>query len=232
MMGRTHAETGLFAAIGTAYLIKADVPTAVLLCTTLPGTAILNDIDHPDSTVSRTYGPITGVLSKVLTHRRQTHSVPGIMAFSTAVYFASVHFENMISKGFLMLVLVLIWAATLRLFKIPGWLDDFAPIPFAALITFGQPWLDQLGIPRFPFEYLPFMVCLGMLVHVVGDLITHQPIPLWWPVSKRKTALKLFKAGSIPEYWIVAPMTLIGTAYVGWLWIKEITMIEWSFWIF
>lgn len=230
-MGRTHAETGLFAGLGIAAYMSADVPTLIMLCTTLPGAAILNDIDHPDSTVSSTYGPITGVLSKVLHHRRQTHSIPGILVFGTAVHYATMYPNNMIAKAFLFVVLVLIWSSTLRLFKIKGWLDDFAPIPFAAAVVFFEPYTSMIGFV-YPFKILAPLIVIGMLVHVVGDVITHQPIPLWWPLSKRGTSLKLFKAGSWFEYWIIAPITILGSAYVGWLWIKGIAMIEWSFWIF
>lgn len=232
MMGRTHAETGLAAAVGTALYFHVDVPTFVLLCTTLPGAAILNDIDHPDSTVSSTYGPITGVLSKVLDHRKQTHSVPGIALFGTLITFCSVHSDNMIAKAVLFVVLVLIWSSTIRLFKIGGWLDDFAPIPFAGMITFGEPWLNMIGIPPFPFKILGPCVVLGMLVHVVGDLVTYQPIPVMWPFSKKGTSFKIFKAGSWFEYWIIQIGVILGTSLMTWLWIKEIAKIKWSFWIF
>lgn len=230
-MGRVHAETGLLAALGTATYIHADVPTLIMLCTTLPGAAILSDIDHPDSTVSRTYGPITGVLSKVLHHRRQTHSIPGILVFGTAIQYASMCPNNMIAKAFLFVVLVLIWASTIRLFKIGGWLDDFAPIPFAAAVTFFAPYTSMIGIV-YPFKILAPIVVIGMLVHVVGDVVTYQPIPLWWPLSKRGTSLKLFKAGSWFESWVIQISVIFGSAYVGWLWIKGFAMIEWSFWIF
>jgi|SRR5688500_3186839 len=231
MMGRTHAETGLLAGLGTAVYMGADVPTLIMLCTTMPGAAILNDIDHPDSTVSSTYGPITGVLSKVLDHRKQTHSIPGILVFGTLVTYASMYPNNMIAKGVLAVVLILIWSSTIRLFKIGGWLDDFAPIPFALAVTYGSPYLSMIGF-EFPWAMLGPVIVIGMLVHVVGDVITYQPIPLWWPLSKKGTSLKLFKAGSWFEYWIIAPIVIIGSAYVGWLWIKGFAMIEWSWLIF
>lgn len=223
MMGRQHALTGVLAAAGTAHVLKADVPMFVLLCTTLPGAAILNDIDHHDSTVSSTYGPITGSISKVLSHRKQTHSVPGIMAFGTGVYFAAEHSTNIIAKGVLAFVLILIWSSTLRLFKIEGKLDDFAPIPFALMITYGQPWLNELGIPAFPFRFLPFLIVLGMLVHVIGDLLTKQPIPLFWPLSSRGTALGLFRAGGRFEMWVMLPLIVVGTGTETTLWIMAIT---------
>lgn len=226
MMGRQHALSGVLAATGTAYAIKADVPTFVLLCTTLPGTALLPDIDHPDSTVSNVYGPITRTFARVLKHRRQTHSLFGVLVLSTAVYAAAKYAyeplfspEWWVSRTVLFAVLTLIFASTLRLFKIEGWLDDFVPIPFSAMITFGEPVLIDLGIHPFPMRDLPYVVALGMLVHILGDWITKQPIPIFWPVSSKGSALKAFKAGGPFEHWIMVPVMIAGSGYFGAVWI-------------
>lgn len=229
MMGRQHALTGVLAATGTAYAIKADVPTFVLLCTTLPGTALLPDIDHPDSTVSNVYGPITRTLALVLDHRKQTHSIPGVLVFCTAVYFAAVNANEpmyspvwWVSRSLLFVVLTLIYASTLRLFHIKGWLDDFIPIPVCAMITYGESVLHDLGVRPFPFQDLPLLVALGMLTHILGDWITKQPIPILWPLSSKGSSLKLFKAGGKFEMWIMLPLIVMGSAGFGAVWIMEI----------
>lgn len=230
MMGRQHALTGVLAATGTAYAIKADVPTFVLLCTTLPGTALLPDIDHPDSTVSNVYGPITRTFARVLDHRKQTHSIPGVLAFSTAVYYAAQYANEpmfspawWVSRSVLFVVLTLIYASTLRLFHIKGWLDDFMPIPVCAMITYGESFLVDLGVRPFPFRDLPLLVVLGMITHILGDWITKQKMPIFWPFSSRGSALGLFKAGGRFEMWIMLPMILLGSAVLGGFWIMEIT---------
>jgi membrane-bound metal-dependent hydrolase YbcI (DUF457 family) len=230
MMGRQHALSGVLAATGTAYAIKADVPTFVLLCTTLPGTALLPDIDHPDSTVSNVYGPLTRTFALMLSHRRQTHSIPGVLTFSTVVYAAAQYANEPVnslawwlSRSVLFLVLTLIYASTLRLFKIRGKLDDFLPLPVCAVITYGEPWLLDLGVQPFPFRDLPLLVALGMFVHILGDWVTKQPIPVLWPFSSRGSSLKLFKAGGRFEMWIMLPGMVLGTAgFVG-LWVALIS---------
>lgn len=230
MMGRQHALTGVLAATCTAYLTKTDVPTFVLLCTTLPGTALLPDIDHPDSTVSNVYGPLTRTFALVLDHRKQTHSIPGVLAFSTAVYAAAQFADEPVnspvwwlSRSVLFLVLTLIYASTLRLFHIKGWLDDFLPLPVCAMITYGEPVLVQLGIQPFPFQDLPQLVALGMFVHIVGDWVTKQPIPLLWPFSSKGSSLKLFKAGGPFEMCVMLPLILLGSAGSGVAWMIEIS---------
>lgn len=229
MMGRQHALSGVLAATGTAYAIEADVPTFVLLCTTLPGTALLSDIDHPDSTVSNVYGPLTRTFALVLKHRRQTHSIPGVLTFSTLVYIAAKYASEpmfspawWVSRSVLFVVLTLIYASTLRLFKIKGWLDDFLPVPVCAMITYGEPVLLDLGVQPFPFHDLPLLVALGMLVHVLGDWVTKQPIPVLWPLSDKGSSLKLFRAGGRFELWIMLPLFVIGSAGMTGLWIAAI----------
>jgi membrane-bound metal-dependent hydrolase YbcI (DUF457 family) len=229
MMGRQHALSGVLAATGTAYAITADVPTFVLLCTTLPGTALLPDIDHQDSTVSNVYGPVTRTFALVLKHRKQTHSIPGVLVFSSLVYAAAEYANEPVnspawwmSRSVLLVVLILIYASTLRLFKIKGWLDDFLPIPVCAVITYGEPWLLDLGVQPFPFRDLPLLVALGMFVHILGDWVTKQPIPVLWPFSSRGSALGLFRAGGRFELMIVLPLILVGSAGFGAVWIMEI----------
>lgn len=225
MMGRQHALTGVLAATGTAYAIKADVPTFVLLCTTLPGTALLPDIDHPDSTVSNVYGPFTRTIALFLSHRKQTHSIPGVLAFCTLVYLASEHANEpayspvwWLSRTVLFLVLTLVYASTLRLFHIKGWLDDFLPIPVCAMITYGESFMISVGASPFPFDDLPLLVALGMITHILGDWITKQPIPIFWPFSSKGSALKLFKAGGRFEMWIMVPLIVLGSAGFGIMW--------------
>lgn len=227
MMGRQHALTGVLAATGTAYAIKADVPMFVLMCTTLPGAALLSDIDHPDSTVSNVYGPLTRTFARVLDHRKQTHSIFGVLTLSTVVYAAAEYANSpmfssawWVSRSVLFLVLTLIYASTLRLFHIKGWLDDFAPIPISAMITFGEPALGDLGVQPFPFHDLPLLVALGMFVHILGDWITKQPIPIFWPLSSKGTALGLIKAGGWFETWILRWLFVVGSGVLTMAWLN------------
>lgn len=230
MMGRAHALTGVLGATCLAKITVPDVPTFVLLCTTLPGAALFSDIDHARSTVSNTFGPITRVLSRVLHHRRETHSIPGILSIGLVISVCAklndpVNGPAMMytCRAVLAVVLILIWASVIRLFRIRGWLDDFAPVPFAVACAFFPEWLLSMGIPPFPFRVLGPAVIAGMLIHVVGDILTKQPVPLLWPMSKAKTSLGLFKAGGWFETWIMTPLILGGIGWSGWEWIMLIT---------
>lgn len=230
MMGRAHALTGVLGATWLAKITNADVPTFVLVCTTLPGAALFSDIDHARSTVSNTFGPLTRVLSRVLHHRRETHSIPGILSIGLVISVCAKLNDPVngvpvmyTSRTVLAVVLILVWASVIRLFRISGKLDDFAPIPFAVVFAFFPEWLVSMGLSPFPFYVLGPVVIAGMLIHVVGDILTKQPVPLLWPLSKAKTSLGLFKAGGWFERWIVTPALLGGIGWTGWEWIMTIT---------
>jgi membrane-bound metal-dependent hydrolase YbcI (DUF457 family) len=218
MMGRAHAVSGVLAAVTVAYSTNADVATGVLMIGTLPGFALLPDIDHAKATVSNTYGWLTRLFSYVLGHRRETHSVPGITALAFGVHLAVQYEQFVVSRVVLTVVLTLCWAAIIRLFKIPGFWDDIAPIPAAIAVVWFPETLAAVGI-ELDLSYLPPAVAFGMLIHVVGDVITKQGCPLFWPFSKRKTKLALFKAGSWFERWIMVPAMIVGTGFVGWEWL-------------
>ena len=226
MMGKGHAWTGVLAAVGTAQYIHADIPTLVLLCTTFPGAALLPDIDHAKATVSNTFGPFTRVFSLVLGHRRETHSVPGIVSIGLVIG-ACAELQKPVygpmfmytSRAVLAVVLVLLWASVIRLFKIRGWFDDLAPVPVAVGVTFFQEQLMSIGLAPFPFKILAPVVIGGMLVHVLGDLLTKQGCPLLWPFSDTRTAVGLFKAGGWFERWIMVPVIMGAIGWQTWVWI-------------
>ena len=228
MMGKGHAWTGVLAAVGTAQYMHADVPTLLLLCTTFPGAALLPDIDHAKATVSNTFGPLTRVFSLVLGHRRETHSIPGVLSIGLVIgacaEMSKSTYEPVLmytSRTVLALVLILLWASIIRLFKIRGWLDDLAPVPVAVAVTFFPEQLMSIGIAPFPFVVLAPVVIGGMLIHIVGDVLTKQGCPLMWPLSDTRTAVGLFRAGSWFERWVVVPLIMGGVAWSFTVWIMN-----------
>lgn len=94
MMGRTHALSGL--ALFAAGSLLVDLPTGSVLLggAVCAGAAVLPDIDHPGSGISRTFGPITRSLAWVVGkvsggHRNGTHSALGAALFASTVFVSS-----------------------------------------------------------------------------------------------------------------------------------------------
>jgi membrane-bound metal-dependent hydrolase YbcI (DUF457 family) len=212
MMGQTHALTGLAAGIGATYLVTLSVPAAVLGTIVCAGAAILPDIDHPKSTISNTYGPITRGFSWIMRHatgghRRGTHSLAGILALGFVAQ-AGVMYrhaeplsQRVPAQIALTLVTVLALAGAIRLLKIDGWLDDVLPVPIVAGVV---------ALTDIPMDIVPPALMLGAAVHVIGDIMTMSPCQILWPLDDHGVKLSLFKTNGRVERWIVKPVVIVG----------------------
>jgi membrane-bound metal-dependent hydrolase YbcI (DUF457 family) len=98
MMGKTHALSGAMAfglvAVPAAPLAHLHPRELVLGTVVTAGAAVLPDIDHPGSGVSRTFGPLTRVFARLVGwisggHRNGTHSLLGAAVFNLAVFGAT-----------------------------------------------------------------------------------------------------------------------------------------------
>lgn len=224
-MGRTHAVTGALAFQGAASWFPQNVPALVLGSVVCTGAALLPDIDHPNATTTRTYGPLTSGFSRVVRkisggHRNGTHSILGIALLGASTYQA-VTYQNapgwagQVAKIWLVLWLILATAGAVRLLKIDGVIDDLLPIPVCAALV----WLQPVSL-----AWVPLALVLGSAVHVAGDMLTNGGCPLLWPLKSgkgrgkhKRYALGLFKTGGPVENWLVLPGAILGTlALIGW----------------
>lgn len=226
MMGRTHMLTGVMAASGTAFVTGADVPSGLILFSLLPGFALFNDIDHPDATASRTLGGFTRIPALFMGHRRETHSLPGIAALALGTYLATINLGNVVANCWLTFVLVVGWLSALRIIttvckdlkicRIPrgvGWV----PVLVAVGVVWWPTELAHVGI-RFPLWMLPWALGVGMLVHLIGDIITLQGCPLMWPFSSKKTRLGWFRTNGFGEA-VATGVILFGIATSSGAWV-------------
>jgi membrane-bound metal-dependent hydrolase YbcI (DUF457 family) len=213
MMGKTHALTGVAIGVGITYIISMPVMTAITGTLICAGAALLPDIDHNRSTVSSTYGPITKLFSWIVNsltggHRRGTHSIVGIGVIWLVAERGVIHRDDPWGQVTLCIMMILCFAGVIRLLKIPGWLDDVAPIP----IVIGLVCLTDL-----PMEIVPPAILIGCAVHVLGDVVTKSGCPLYWPVSKKNVKLALFVTNGKVERWIVTPLVwaaiMVGIGY-------------------
>lgn len=208
MMGRTHALTGIAAGVGTTYLIDVPLITAVLGSVLCAGAALAPDIDHRESTVTKSFGPVTQVLSYLVRmisggHRAGTHSILGIVLIGTlaqfGVMFRHVPGASIPARVVLCVLLILCFGGVIRLLKIPGWFDDLAPIPIVISIV---------CFTAIDLSIVPWVLMLGCAVHVAGDVVTKAGCPLWWPLSAERVRFPLFRAGGSFEYQVVTPVVV------------------------
>lgn len=242
--GPTHAMSGLAAwasvtALANSHAIGQLTPkTWVVGATLATGAALLPDIDHPSSTVARTFGGMSRGVSAAMaglsgflyrltrtrhdsdrsgTHRGFTHTVVfAILAgISTTAIVQS-------SNGTALGVLMFIFAGL----TVRGLMNNWSPQSDALLIAAVSLALTIVcwawtGDQPHDAAAFGIAVMLGCVAHFIGDAITEQgcpmlwPIPLgsktWYPVAPPK-ALRMQTGGKV-ELALVGPgLTIVAVA--------------------
>ena len=193
------------------------------------------------STAARTWGPITALMAagigKVADgHRNGTHSFLGIAVFTLIAWLATVTPITSAILAALAIGLALRAAAWL----IPGrkekvWIYNLTfSIIAAGILTFG--WTvparsfgflpAEAGLPvnlswttptftiePVTFAWMPIAVALGMLAHILGDMLTPERCPLFWPVWKKRFGIGLFTTSTPIEAFIVVPLLAAGMVF-------------------
>lgn len=245
-MGPTHAVSG--ALVG---LIVADVlprewggPTstaeAFAFAAVCSGAALLPDLDTAQSTVSRSFGPVSQVAARGIDkvslgyysitkgrkdrkrrggHRTMTHTALFAALLGTGVSLLVARFDR---EAIIAVLFVTLGLALRGLFgswaKKNGW---FAVTAVAAVLSiFTWRW--------FPGEVgstgLGVAVALGCVTHCVGDAITKEGIPFfapfvpwrgsrWWEIKLPK--LVAIRAGGPFEITILGPALTVATVAFG-----------------
>lgn len=234
MMGSSHAVSGVAAwvaltstapaALGLHPLGTGQVIAGAILC---GGAALLPDLDHPSATAARSGGVVTQVASEVAStvsggHRKGLHSILAVAGFGLLAYLAprwvwDAPLLGQIPLGTALLTLFLLVLAGLALGRSGS---------SKAAIWVAGTGVVVAGLYLVPhwFAMLPLVVVVGVVAHLVGDLVTTQGIPLAWPIVIRpkvdtplwrksgNVALPILgNAGSAREWIVTAALGL----YVG-----------------
>lgn len=197
MMKNGHAYSGATAGLGVAALTGAAPYTGIVIGVLCAGAALIPDIDHPGSTISRTYGPISEAFSEAVNgvsarvydatrtrydddrdggHRGLTHTWPFALGVGLLCAFVTAWHAGLLTVLFLCISLALRgllgnWA------KRNGWLVTTAT---AGVLT----WLLSLAMPDgFSGAGLGAVVGFGCIVHCWGDSLTLSGCPWMWPVK-------------------------------------------------
>lgn len=128
--------------------------------------------------------------------RRRRAAVAGVCgAVAVALAVGALLDAHATGTGVLAVLLVLTLASAARVFKIRKFsrlrteVDDFLPIPVTICLLVGD--LDLRVIPP--------AVVLGVIVHIVGDMVTVGGCPLGWPWSLRMRGPRAFRTDSWVE---------------------------------
>jgi membrane-bound metal-dependent hydrolase YbcI (DUF457 family) len=237
MLGRDHALSGAVAFAALAPLLhvtEAHLAAGVVLTA---GAGVLPDIDHPDSTISRSFGFLTEWFAWVVDrlsggHRHGTHSLFGIAVFTVGTYGAGL-FQlsepKAAAAGHLVfswhivpavLVLALLYSSALRALRIGGHLGDLLGIGAAVITCFTGADLERLPVGSWHIPLLAVATALGCAAHIAGDELTHGGCPLFWPASMHEFHLLprplQITTAKLAETWIIFPLLLVGLAVAVW----------------
>lgn len=216
MKGTTHALSGTVAgtAAGLLVLHTGAVATADLALFGA-GFATLSDLDSCGSTAARSLGFLSGAVSHVVRrvsggHRRGTHSLIGVGAFTGLAYLACAFRHDWPGRIGLCLLLAIGLTAGLRALRIGGHFADVLAIAAAGVIC----WTG------WHLALIPLAAAIGCSVHILGDMGTISGCPLAWPFSLRDFHLLprplRFTTGKTAERWVVTPLLLAALALLAW----------------
>jgi membrane-bound metal-dependent hydrolase YbcI (DUF457 family) len=243
MLGRDHALSGAFAFAALAPSLHVTVAHLAAGVALTAGAGVLPDIDHPDSTISRSFGFLTEAFAWLVDrisggHRHGTHSLIGIAVFTAGAFVAGryqlswAHAAGHSAFSWKILPAVLfmslIYSAALRALHLGGHHADVLGIGAAVITLYTGADLSLLTTWHVPM--LALATGLGCAAHIVGDELTHGGCPLFWPVSKHEfhvlpRPLQITTA-KLAETWLVFPL-LTGALFLAiWhatghpLWVK------------
>ena len=199
MMGWAHATTGAAAGAVTSGL-SANPP--VWAVSVLAG-SILSDIDHPSATVTNMWGPLSRVPARALGplvggHRGATHHVLAAAAVTAGVVIAAQH-----PVASAVVFTILAGVALAAGAAVVG--RDVSPLVNAAVSAAVGWGAFTLGWPVLP---VAVPVGLGVLVHLVGDLV---------PVGGTRERLVVAAAYVAVGVWLAWPVwgSVSGTLATG-----------------
>lgn len=205
MMGWTHAATGTLGFGGATLLYRFGLPDIALGTVITTGAALINDLDHHKGTMTKSLGPLSWVVSRLVIlifggHRKGTHSLLFVVLLGLGAQLALNARHTIPGLIALCVFMVLPVASVIRLAKIKGWIDDIIPGIGVVLLV----WLTDIDL-----RIVPGCLMSGALIHILGDCLTDRGCPLFWPLSKKKFTLDLFTTGKGGEK-ITSVVVVIG----------------------
>ncbi|NKX55969.1 metal-dependent hydrolase [Arthrobacter mobilis] len=221
--------------MGLLDLSPMGIITGALVCA---GAALVPDADHHNATIAHSLPPLSnvvcGAIGKVSGgHRHGTHSILGVIAFVAVAFVAGLWVIDTdafgavyAGAGILTVLLTAFAAKALKLMP-----DRLRKTPWAVGIFFGA-FIALFG----PEDqgWFVFAMGVGVIVHILGDMMTTGGCNLVWPLSIKppKAVQKipflnriwqrngyvsfpvLGNAGSVREWFLLIPISLYAAAGV------------------
>jgi inner membrane protein len=199
MLALNHVTLSTAATFGLSLYL--DQPFFLPFIIFVAFASLLPDVDHPKSEISNFFPGI----NKALPHRGVTHSIFGVGVFAVALYFLlqkDATFSVLLILGSFIGVYILSKIMTKKVYELNSVTKDFfssKQMKFmiksfsAVLYVFLAMLIFLIWKERFRLE-IASLLTIGYIGHIIGDYITKDGIPLFWPLPFRP-GLKLFRTG-------------------------------------
>jgi inner membrane protein len=196
---------------------------------------LLPDIDHPKSEISNFFPGI----NKVLPHRGITHSFLGIGLYCWLLTFLiqkDSTFTISLILGSMIGVYILGKIMIAKVNEINSLTKDFfSPKQMRAVIRSFTLVLDVFLLlllflvwkDQFRYE-IAVLLTIGYIGHVIGDFITKDGIPLFWPF-KLRNGLKIFRTGGGFESFL-GLILFVGNFYLGYTFFNHFALGDQAYW--
>jgi membrane-bound metal-dependent hydrolase YbcI (DUF457 family) len=218
MMGHSHAISGILGWVVVAPILSSrgvmppEVAVLITGAIVTSGAALLPDLDHPQSTIARTFGPVSQAISHGVNiisggHRMMTHSL-FFTALTTGGTWAAIHFLGDVAAWVIIFAMAGLAARGLHLGPKSGMASWATTTGVAVAVTaVAAVWGPS------NFEWLYWAMGVGVFLHLVGDSITPSGIPLFWPSKLRLALPVLPSTGGFVELKILTPIMILAIVW-------------------
>lgn len=231
MLGYSHAMSGAVAwlaiapaateALGMAPLNEYELIAGTIATA---GAALIPDLDHPQATIAHTFGFVSKGIAKVTAllaggHRQGTHSLLFVGGFALFSYFVGLGLNLANSTLPALIMMFLLAAFAFRGLNIvpPKTSSSFKGIlvlvEAAALVALLH-LLNQNS--TLSWDWLWLAAGLGALVHLLGDALTPEGVPFFYPMRSRISVPIIAHTGNIMERAIISPLLTVALIYLVW----------------
>lgn len=229
MMGRNHALSGAVGWLAVGPTVLAATAGASLTGTQLAigtmataGAALACDIDHRDAHIGRKFGPagrvVAGTVQATVGHRTLTHSLVAIVV-ATVGTAAIAWSDSTVASAVLVGLLVYIAAVLIG----PSLMVKVST-PVALVVGAVAGWAVYSADVA-PGSWLVLAVGMGVALHIVGDGITRQGVPLFAPFSSRRFGVPLLTTGG-PLEAIISLALSVALVVLAWGAFQEHTSVS------
>lgn len=221
-MGNTHSLSSAGVFLAAAFPIShyvhhlGPLPTAIGTVVAA-GAGLLPDLDHPQATPARAFGPLSQAAARIVCrvsggHRHATHSLLGLAIATAGAVAASFS---------IIAVTITVWlcaglgvrALWRRPKNRPNGRLDYGDV--AGLVHAGGLFFVAWRVTHSSIDLwvVPVAVSVGYLVHLLGDAATESGVNWLWP-DRRRFRWASVDTGKGVERWVVVPALYVGIAAV------------------